>query len=322
MNYVRLALATLVAVSSCGQAVSVELTRPAPNDARIRLVNYKPQEVTLIKVRRGTVTRITLGVDEHIEVPVTGLSARCDDAADEWCISAVKGSNQIFVRPRDGATRNNMELQTSKRDYSFDFEVLPDASGADKVIAKKNGDINAPYFRVVFSYSPPAPDAVLALNDRERAAAVTGLLKRLDSPLDRSAVADAGLTPTERLKAETIGIRNASYTKQVLKDGEDADPSAVFDDGRFTYFEFLGAREIPAIFAYGSDGEATRVNWHMQPPFIVVQRLARKFTLRLGSAVVGVFNERFDATGVDTPLATVSVAVRREIKESPREALK
>jgi type IV secretion system protein VirB9 len=88
----------------------------------------------------------------------------------------------------------------------------------------------------------------------------------------------------------------------------------VFDDGRFTYFEFPGAREIPAIFAIGSDDEATRVNWHMNGSFVVVQRTARKFTIRLGEAVVGVFNEAFDATGIDTPTSTVSPAVTRESK--------
>jgi type IV secretion system protein VirB9 len=89
----------------------------------------------------------------------------------------------------------------------------------------------------------------------------------------------------------------------------------VFDDGRFTYFEFLGAREVPAIEAYNSDDQAVRVNWHMEPPFVVVERVARKFTLRIGNAVTGIFNEAYDAVGVSNGTATVSRAVRREVKE-------
>lgn len=122
------------------------------------------------------------------------------------------------------------------------------------------------------------------------------------------------MTPAQRLKAEGIEVRNTNYSKQVLERGEDAEPTMVFDDGRFTYFEFPGAREIPAVFAHGSDGQATRVNWHMSGNFVVVQRTARKFTLRLGEAVVGIFNEAFDRTGIETPTATVSPAVVREIK--------
>jgi type IV secretion system protein VirB9 len=52
----------------------------------------------------------------------------------------------------------------------------------------------------------------------------------------------------------------------------------------------------------------------MNGNFVVVQRTARKFTLRLGDAVVGIFNEAFDRTGIETPTSTVSPAVVREIK--------
>jgi type IV secretion system protein VirB9 len=137
-------------------------------------------------------------------------------------------------------------------------------------------------------------------------------------PVPRQADSGSGMTPAQRLKAEGVQVRNTNYTKQVLPNGEDAEPTLVFDDGRFTYFEFPGAREIPAVFAHGSDDEATRVNWHMRGNFVVVQRTARRFTLRLGDAVVGIFNEEFDATGIETPTATVSPAVVREIKEGGR----
>lgn len=92
---------------------------PSPNDARIRVVQYKPNEVTVIRVQRGTITRIVLEQDERIEIPGVGMSSDCKSENDEWCISAIQGSNQIFVRPRDNATRNNMELHTNKRDYSL-----------------------------------------------------------------------------------------------------------------------------------------------------------------------------------------------------------
>ena len=132
-------------------------------------------------------------------------------------------------------------------------------------------------------------------------------LAELDGQAARSNVSPTeSMSPSERLKLEPIDAVNGNYTMQVMAKGEDAAPSLVFDDGRFTYFEFLGAREIPAIFAYGSSDEATRVNWHVRPPYVVVQRTARKFTLRLGTAVVGVFNEGFDPVGIDTPTSTVS----------------
>lgn len=299
-NGFRGSLVLLSCIGSAAYAVNVPVA--SPDDPRVRVITYKPNDVTLIKVRRGVVTRIVLAADERIEVPVAGMSSRCDNDADEWCVSAIKGSNQIMVRPRDNATHNNMELHTNKRDYSFDFVVVGDS----KTRVSKN---DIPFYRVIFNYEAPVTVS--------RAAAVNDLLRRIDTPVAALGPVDPdyGMTAVQRLKAEGVQVRNANYSKQVLPKGEDAEPSAVFDDGRFTYFEFLGSREIPAIFAHGSDGKPSRVNWHMQDAFVVVQRTARKFTLRLGGAVVGIFNEAFDTTGIDTPTATVSPAVRRDIRE-------
>jgi type IV secretion system protein VirB9 len=285
----------------------------SPNDSRIRVIPYKANDVTVIRVQRGTVTRIILERDEKIEIPVVGLSSNCDKESDEWCISAILGSNQIFVRPRDNASRNNMELHTSKRDYSFAFEVVEE----NKISRGKRPDGDVPFFRVVFDYQKPKPPTE-NMSGADRVAAVDALLQRVDMsaarPIPHQVDPDFGMTPVQRLKAEGIQIRNTDYSKQVLERGDDADPTMVFDDGRFTYFEFPGAREIPAVFAHGSDGKPTRVNWHMNGNFVVVQRTARKFTLRLGDAVVGIFNEAFDRTGIETPTSTVSPAVVREIK--------
>ncbi|MGL4575146.1 MAG: TrbG/VirB9 family P-type conjugative transfer protein [Casimicrobium sp.] len=307
-------IAAFVLASLAGFAArAADIPSPGPNDARIRVVEYKANEVTLVRVQRGVVTRIVLERDEKIEVPSVGFSSNCDSERDEWCVRADVGSNQVFVRPRDNARSNNMELRTNRRDYSFVFAVASDTSAA----LKNKPAHEQAFFRVVFNYAPPKP-AVTVAPDVARAAAVDDLLRRVDRaaarPIPQAVDPDYGMSPVQRLRAEGVQVRNANYTKQVLDKGADADPVMVFDDGRFTYFEFPGAREIPAVFAHGSDGEATRVNWHMRDSFVVVQRTARKFTLRLGDAVVGVFNESFDPTGIDTPTATVSPAVVREIK--------
>ncbi len=309
---VRSLFAAYALLSALGWVQAAGMPEAGPNDLRIRILPFKVNDVTVIRVQRGTVTRIMLESDEKIEIPVVGLSSDCKNDSDEWCISALLGSNQIFVRPRDNARRNNMELHTTKRDYSFAFEVV-----GENVSRGKRDSADVPFFRVIFDYPKPKPLAE-NISSSDRAAAVDSLLQRVEisssRPVPQSVDADYGMSPAQRLKAEGISVRNINYTKQVLNKGEDADPSAVFDDGRFTYFEFPGAREIPAVFAHGSDGEATRVNWHMNGNYVVVQRTARKFTLRLGDAVVGVFNESFDRTGIETPTATVSASVIRETK--------
>lgn len=314
MSIGRNSIAVVLLSAVCCLSNAAVLPDASPDDTRIRVIAYKPNDVIVVRVQRGVVTRIVLEPGEQIEIPVVGLSSDCKSESDEWCVSAILGSNQIFVRPRDNAKRNNMELHTDRRDYSFVFEVVDDG----RVSRGKRSESDGPFFRVVFDYQKPKPVVDEKMASAERAAAAATLLRRVDisasRPVPSQVDPDFGMSPTERLKAEGIEVRNANYTKQVLERGEDADPTMVFDDGRFTYFEFPGAREIPAVFAYGSDGEPTRVNWHMNGNFVVVQRTSRKFTLRLGNAVVGIFNEAFDRTGVETPTSTVSSAVVREIK--------
>jgi type IV secretion system protein VirB9 len=310
---------------ACASAFGAVIPSASNDDPRVRMVPYKALDVTQISVWRGVVTRIILEADEKIETPVVGLSSDCNQVADEWCIVAERGSNQVFIRPRDGSIRNNMELRTNKRDYSFEFEVKGEVGKGTKLLSNSKLEA-APYYRVIFNF--PKPIVVTAQQapalPPDRAFAVANLLKALNTTTVVPSVSDPEglMKPEERLKGEGIFLRNANYTKQVLPQGQDAEPSLVFDDGRFTYFEFVGSREIPAIFAFGSDDVSTRVNWHMQGSFVVVQRTARKFSLRLGGAIVGIFNESFDTQGVDTPTSTISSDVKREIKEIPAGASK
>lgn len=302
-------LLALALISAVGlqTANASGVPRPGPEDPRVRLVTYSPLGVTVVKVKRGTGTRIVLDAEERILDSAPGFSSDCKSATDEWCIAAPVGGNQVFVRPRDNAQRNNIEIRTDKRDYSIELIVLP-----DDVPGKKAGQGEAPFFRVVFEYpktpakGEPSPEAVRAA--LLQAVQATGQQAAAPAP---SSEAQARTL----LKQQVPAVRNAAYSMQVLDKGEDAAPSMVFDDGRFTYFEFAGNREVPAIFAFGSDDQATRVNWHMEAPFVVVHRTARKFVLRLGGAVVGVYNEAFDRVGLETPTGSPVEGVVRDAKE-------
>lgn len=297
---------------SGGAVHAAGVPMPGPDDPRVRVMPYTPMGVTQIKVRRGTGTRIVLAADERISDSAPGLSSDCKNPVDEWCIAAPNGGNQIFVRPRDNAMRNNLEVRTDKRDYSLEFIVMP-----DEVPGKKSSPAETPYYRVIFDYPKPPPPE----QDPE------AIRKAVLMAVQATSLAPTGVPGTEKdaraqLKQQLPGVRNSSYTMQVLEKGDDAAPSMVFDDGRFTYFEFSGNREIPAVFAFGSDDQPTRVNWHMESPFIVVHRTARKFVLRLGAAVVGVYNEAFDQVGIDTPAGTTVDGVVREAKEATKEVRK
>lgn len=270
-------------------AFAAELPAPGERDPRIRFVTYKKDEVVTVSVRRGAVTRIILGDDEKIVLGGTGFPSDCKKEELEWCVVADVGTNQVWVKPKDNATHNNLELKTDKRDYSFEFKVLPDSatgrsSKAAKALAKE------PMFRVIVRHKLDMPN--FASMPGMQPVALGGM----QAALMQAAGEQNNLN--ERLEHAKPTPRNWKYSMQVLSGGEDIAPKLIFDDGRFTYFQFPANREVPSIYYISPAGEEGRINFHMEGDLAVVQRMGRRFVLRLGDAVVGVWNEAFDPDGI------------------------
>lgn len=75
--------------------------------------------------------------------------------------------------------------------------------------------------------------------------------------------------------------------------GSDAiSPIRIFDDGRFTYFEFSDKNaDIPAFFHVDSAGNEELINFRKRANYIVVERVSPVFTLRRGSDLMCVYND-------------------------------
>lgn len=294
MRTMSCALALLLA----GPAWSLDLPRHSPNDMRVRYVTYTAADVVVVRVRRGVVTRLVLGSDERITDAGTGFASQCERDELEWCIRADRDTNQVWVKPREGATHNNLELATTKRDYSIRFEVLPDTpTGAGKA----NG-ADTEMYRVVFQYPVPKLPFPVALYGAGTARAPA-----------QTTAADEAAAVAARLGARPVA-RNTSYSMQALGGGQRVAPSLVFDDGRFTFMRFPNSRELPAPFVIGADDQETRVNFHMEGDLLVLHKIAPRFVLRLGDAVVGIWNDAYDADGIATPKGVVVPDVQRELK--------
>jgi type IV secretion system protein VirB9 len=275
------ALAVLLGV---GGAFAADVPRKSPADVRIRYATYNAEDVVIVHVRPGVVTRIVLSEDEKITVAGTGLSARCDDEGARWCIKAEKDSNQIWVKPYPGATTNNLEVSTDKRDYSFKFDVSPGA-----------------FFRVVMQY--PIPERPLPAHLRAKPAAGE----------EATLTAEASAAVQDKVVQR---MRNTNFALQFANGGESIAPALVFDDGRYTYFRYPKGREIPAIFAVGSDGQEIRVNYHVEDQDVVVaHRISAVFRLRLGESVVQVLNQGFDPNGIATETGVTDGSGVREVRQ-------
>jgi type IV secretion system protein VirB9 len=69
-------------------------------------------------------------------------------------------------------------------------------------------------------------------------------------------------------------------------------PIRIFDDGRFTYFEFRDKNaEVPAFFSVDAQGNESIINFRARGDYIIVERVSNRFTLRHGGDVVCVYNE-------------------------------
>ena len=70
-------------------------------------------------------------------------------------------------------------------------------------------------------------------------------------------------------------------------------PLEAFDDNQFTYFKFKsdGMSHLPAVFIVDKNRGETLVNYHMQGDYMVVNSVAKQFTLRDGAYTTTVFND-------------------------------
>lgn len=82
---------------------------------------------------------------------------------------------------------------------------------------------------------------------------------------------------------------NFNYTVQ---GSEEILPIKIYDDGEFTYFEFADKNaEIPAFYMVDAQGKESLINFRTRGDFIIVERVASRFTLRNGTMVGCVYNE-------------------------------
>lgn len=295
---------TIIFVAAAGivlPAVAAKLPDQTGADPHIRYVSYSKDDVTVIEVQRGAATRIVLAEDEKIvkDGVATGFPSDCSKKALEWCVRADVGASEVYVKPKDGATHNNLELKTDLHDYSFAFRVLPDLAPVSKSrSASRSLSTNVPMYRVIFRYPPRVPT--------------------LAASLARTTTADEWSTLTERLERARPLPKNWRYAMQTVAGSSDIVPSLIFDDGRFTYFRFPANREIPAIYAVSPQGEESRVNFHMDAAdgsLAVVEKMGRRFVLRLGSSAVGIWNDAFDPNGVPPSDGTTVAGVVRVLRE-------
>ena len=106
---------------------------------------------------------------------------------------------------------------------------------------------------------------------------------------------------------------NFNYT---LTGSREIAPLRVFDDGEFTYMQFKALTDLPAIFLVGKDKQESVVNYRVEGPYVVIERIANQFSLRHGSDVACVYNRSTPTAPPDTASSDRS-PLRAAKAESP-----
>jgi type IV secretion system protein VirB9 len=113
--------------------------------------------------------------------------------------------------------------------------------------------------------------------------------------------------------------RNAAYS---YTGARELLPSTVFDDGRYTYFQWPEGAPAPAVFVIAEDGKESLVNTTFRDGFEVIEEIAPRFRLRSGQTVTTVINEAYrpPAPGPLAPRPHNAKTAREAEREAAREA--
>ena len=264
-------------------------------DPRLRTVMYSPDVVLDVPVRRGQITQIVLGADEVlVGTPMSGRGANCAEETHAWCIA--QQGRDLFVKPKTGATTNNLVVTTDRRRYAFELRAIETGGVA--------------LMRLTVLGPPPASVTAPAALAVAVAAAPPTL-----PPLTARELIET------RWQVKPL-VRNTYYSVATGNNSDDIVPVMVFDDGTQTYFGFPNNRPLPTIFQTAPDGSEEMVNARMgADDLLVADRVGRRFVLRLGDSVAAIINEAFDLDGVAPKDGTTVPGVARVVRAAGAAAV-
>jgi type IV secretion system protein VirB9 len=233
-------------------------------DGRIRMVPYNLDEVYKLRGYVG------YQIDLEFEPGETfnGLGA-----GDLEGLSFVGLDNHLFIKPKAARIATNLTVLTNRREYQFDYSVLPrlrDVAQDDVVYSLR------------FTY-PKTGTAVDEAADR----------------VESSLGAAAGKRP-----------QNLDYW---YCGAPSLQPIAASDDGVHTRLRFSARAELPAVFVRNDDGSESLVNSSIKDGDVLIHRVARQFVIRRGQLTGCIVNKGFKGYGDRLDSGTISPEVERRV---------
>lgn len=282
----KLYITILVFFTAC-IANAADIPQSSKFDNRIQYVNYNPGDVVVVRAITGFGTRIVFAQNETIIDVASGWTQGWE-FSDRRNILYIKPKSVVIgqgvppMAPEAGKWDTNLMVTTNLRLYDMDLHLLPNNDLGQ-------APMNLIAYRIEYRYPDDEQAELNAIAKKER---VQTMLDEKPAP------------------------QNWNYSMQVGDKSENIAPTMAFDDGRFTYLKFPNNRDFPVAFLVASDKSESLVNSHIDPDMpdtLVLHRVAREMVLRLGTAVVGIYNDSFDEDGIPAHQGTTLPSVKRVI---------
>jgi type IV secretion system protein VirB9 len=190
---------------------------------------------------------------------------------EAWQVSRLNRGNMLLVKPLLQNADTNMNILTNLHIYSFRL-------AAEKASSADADDL---IFHLRFAYPDDKDGGITNYSAPEPAASATG----------------------PEITARNLNFNYSYSGAKALQ------PERVFDDGKFTYFQFKTLDATPAVFLVDEKGNESLINFTTEGSYLVVERTGRQFTLRDGDIATCIFNESYvrptGKQGSPAPLGTI-----------------
>ena len=295
-----------ILLSGHAAAQSAPAPMAMPLDTRLVVFRYDPNVSYPILTRPGAVTHIALEPDETVQAFALGDTV-------QWIVQD-KGPH-LFVKPTRADLFTSGTLVTTRRTYQLALRSSPPNgqwyqrvswSVPDLLPIVRDGGAPAPGNGAAATAAAPAVSALQAGVAASRLPAVTAATGAATGP---GATGPAGASAAAA-PGGASGVASAASRERrldpvqlhfdyTIRGNAPFRPVRVLDDARFTYIQLPASMpEMPALFVLGETGEGELVNYTLRGDFLVVQRVAEQFVLRLGRAEVVITREAARTAGV------------------------
>jgi type IV secretion system protein VirB9 len=235
------------------QPVALSVPVPGGLDPRVRTYAFTPDVVYQLMVTVGMHTHIPLAQDERlIERPKLGETI-------QWRVTG--NAKNIYIKALKEGAATSMTLVTDRRIYQFELVATTDVTKRIQLAR--------------FTY--PDDEERMALEAERAERDAENVRADVQRRREATELSSTSIDP-ERIRFYTV-TGDAAFR-----------PSAVFDDGTFTYFRLPRTQDLPAIFAVGADGKLTPINYVIRPggEQAVMERISPQWVMKLGSTEVKV----------------------------------